>query len=343
MTLGNKIRTSLLVIFLLGAAAAPAYADLTVEFSDTVRQAVNPDTQKQVQDLINTGLKNRAKTDADARDLLGNNQTLKIICYGEPKADELGLKAPDPLMGALLGGFGETKGDFDAAGKPKRGGTVYIAIDCDKLRARGWFREFDHLAGKQTMWNVLVHELLHASNQGHRHPPEELSVYEQWVEAFNRTIRREIRQAQAATEKKAEGGKRVGAVPKGPTEMYALVNNQPEVLACIAPGQNPQEAAKALGMGNHQLVAGGPAGTLIRGPGDPQTVNRLAQDRKVTLCFPAEVDVCIIMTPLTPFRGHDHETHSHSGSGLHEHQPPDPPLHWGVTPPEAVIDWKELL
>lgn len=333
----NNLRWPLLAISLLGFIAAPAYADLTVEFSDTVKQSVSPDTQKQVQDLINSGLKNRAKTDADARDLLGSNQTLKIICYGEPKADELGLKAPDPFMGALLGGFGETKGDFDATGKPKRGGTAYIAIDCDKLRARGWFGEFDHLAGKQTMWNVLVHELLHASNQGHRHPPEELTVYEQWVEAFNRTIRREIRQAGTAAEKKAEGGQKVGAVLTTPTEMYAFVNNQPEVLACIAPGQNPREAASAIGLANHQLVAAGPGGTMIRGPGDPKTVNRLAQERRITLCFPAEADVCIIMTPLTPFRSHDHAAHSHGGRGVHEHQASDPPPDWGVMPPEVTI------
>ncbi|OGQ78305.1 MAG: hypothetical protein A3F90_13895 [Deltaproteobacteria bacterium RIFCSPLOWO2_12_FULL_60_19] len=134
---------------------------------------------------------------------------------------------------------------------------------------------------------------------------------------------------------------KVGAVPRTATDMYAFANNRQEVLACIAPGQNPQEAANALGMATHQFVAGGPGGTMIRGPGDPQTVNRLAQDRKVTLCFPAEADVCIIMTPLTPFRGHDHQAHSHSGRGVHDHEGSDPPLDWGVTPPQTVIRWEE--
>jgi hypothetical protein len=337
IALGNKMARSLFVIALLVAIAAPAYADLTVDFSDTVKQAVDPNTQKQIQDMINAGLKNRAKANADARGLLGSNQTLKIICYGEPKADELGMKAPDPLMSAILGGFGETVGDFDANGKPKSGGTVYVAIDCDKLRANGWYGAFDHLAGKQTMWEVMVHELLHAANRGHRHPPEDLSVYNDWVEAFNQTIRKEIRQAQTAAEKSAmqkTGGDKVGAVPRETTEMFAFVDNRPGVLACIASGQNLVETASAIGLASHQFVASSPTGTIIRGPGDPETVNRLAQQRRITLCFPAESDVCIIMTPLTPFRGHNHEAHQ---GAVHEHDAPDPPLDWGVTPPETVV------
>jgi hypothetical protein len=48
----------------------------------------------------------------------------------------------------------------------------------------------------------------------------------------------------------------------------------------------------------------------------------------------------MIMTPLTPFRGHDHEEHMRSGRGEHDHHAPDPPWSWGVTPPETEIYWE---
>jgi hypothetical protein len=89
----------------------------------------------------------------------------------------------------------------------------------------------------------------------------------------------------------------------------------------------------------HQLIAAGPAGTIIRAPGNAETVNRRAAEQRITLCFPAEADVCIIMTPLTAFRGHNHEAHIQSNRAVHDHEAPDPLWEWGVTPPETAIRW----
>jgi hypothetical protein len=292
-----------------------------------VQKAVDPQTRQDIQDLVNAGLRKRAKDSNAAKDLLDSNQTIKIICQDEQKAKDEGID----FESAFLPEFGKTKGDFDKDGKPNSKGTAYIAINCDYLRQFGWFTVIDALGSKQSMWDVLVHELLHATNQARRHPPDDTDIYDRWVRDFNAQIGGELRKAEAKTKEK-----KIGALPKESTEMFAFVDNRPGVLACIATGQNPREAAIALGLGEHQLIASGPTGAIIRAPGDPETVNRLAQQRKITLCFPAEIDVCIIMTPLTPFRGHNHELHL---GALHEHDAPDPPLDWGVTPPETVISF----
>ena len=132
----------------------------------------------------------------------------------------------------------------------------------------------------------------------------------------------------------------VGALPsREPTEVFVAVDNRPEVVACISAGQNATDAANAIGMGNHDVVASDDTGTIIKGKGDPQTVAKNAQDKKITMCFPPEPDFCSIYTPLTGFRGHDHAKHLHSGKGIHEHEAPDPPLTWGRNPPRTVIRW----
>ena len=305
---------------------APAAADVTVEFSDAIKTAVNPQTQEDIQNLVNAGLRKKAG-DGAAKDLLDSGQTIKIICHDEKKAKDEGI---DFGEAGIIPDFGKTKGDFDAMKKPKRGGTVYIAINCDYLRQFGWHNVINVFGTEQSMWDVLVHELLHATNQDRQHPPDDTEIYEKWVKDYNGGIKDEIRTA------RANEGKKVASLPRQPTEFYAFVDNRPEVLACIASGQNAREAASALGLGQHQLIASSAAGNIIRGPGDPQTVNRLAQQQKITLCFPAEADVCMIMTPLTPFRGHDH--HLHHGHA-HERDAPNPPPDWGVTPPETIIRW----
>lgn len=133
---------------------------------------------------------------------------------------------------------------------------------------------------------------------------------------------------------------KVGAAPKPPVDVFVAVDNTPQVLACIAPGQNPVEAANALGLANHQQIATGPEGTIIRAPGDAKSVAKMAQQKGIKTCFPPEPDYCTIMTPLTPFRGHDHKEHLQSGLHPHAHQPVDLPLDWGVTPPETAIQWE---
>jgi hypothetical protein len=135
---------------------------------------------------------------------------------------------------------------------------------------------------------------------------------------------------------------KVGAVPKTPTEVYVAVDNRPEVLTCISPGQDTQVALNALGLGKKfQTLMSGPTGTIVKSFGDAKTIEKNAQAKGVNLCFKPENDYCTIMTPLTPFRGHDHEAHKHSGRGPHEHDGPDPPLDWGVTPPEIVVRWEQ--
>jgi hypothetical protein len=133
---------------------------------------------------------------------------------------------------------------------------------------------------------------------------------------------------------------KVGAAPKPPVEVFIAVDNTPQVLACIAPGQNPAQAANALGLANHQQIASGPEGTIVRAPGDPKTVEKAAKEKGVKMCHPPENDKCTIMTPLTPFRGHNHKDHMHSDGHPHSHQPVDLPLDWGVTPPETIIRWE---
>ena len=133
---------------------------------------------------------------------------------------------------------------------------------------------------------------------------------------------------------------RVGALPpREPTEVFVAVDNRPEVVACISAGQNANDAASAIGMGAHDVVASDSGGTIIKGKGDPQTVAQNAKDKNIKMCFQPEPDFCSIYTPLTGFRGHDHAKHVHSGKGIHEHEAPDPPLTWGRNPPRTVIRW----
>ena len=132
---------------------------------------------------------------------------------------------------------------------------------------------------------------------------------------------------------------KVAAAPRAPTETFVAVDNRPQVNVCIAAGQDTEMVAMALGLGGHQLLATGATGTIVRAPGDAKTIEKTAQDKGVNLCF-VEPDFCTIMTPLTPFRGHDHKAHERSGRGPHEHDAPGLPWTWGVAPPETVIRWE---
>ena len=127
--------------------------------------------------------------------------------------------------------------------------------------------------------------------------------------------------------------KEVGAAPKAPTDVSVPVDNREQTNVGILPGQDPQEAAKALG---GTILAAGPQGAIISVVGDPKTIEKIVQEIGLKTIF-VEKNFCTIMTPLTPFRGHDHKAHEHSGRGPHEHDAPDPSLDWGVTPPEIVV------
>jgi len=130
---------------------------------------------------------------------------------------------------------------------------------------------------------------------------------------------------------------KVGALPKKPVDFFVAVNNQPQTVACISDGLTAEDSRRLKAMLNHAVLASTPGGTLIRSPQSAETIERAAKENGLSLCFKPEPDFCTIMTPLTPFRGHDHKAHEHSGRGPHEHDASDLPLDWGVTPPEIVV------
>lgn len=182
--------------FLCLMMSGQTFGQVNVQYSPAVQKIINdPKSQAEVQKLINDGLKAMGEKNPAALDLYNSKQTIKILCVTEPAAKKLGFKPTPPMVEIFVGGFAETKGDFLKNGKPKPGGTTYIAIDCGRLKLFGWWKTFDHLAGSQKMWNVLVHELLHATSSARKHPPDKLTLYEAWVKEFNRTIRKARRKA----------------------------------------------------------------------------------------------------------------------------------------------------
>ena len=174
-----------LLFFTLGHAAQ---ASVTVSFSDAVKTHTDAKKQKDIQDKINKGLEQMGKTHKGAKALFDSGQTIMILCYGEPLAKKLGFKQDADAMMGLFGTLpGETKGDFKKDKTPKSKGTTYIAIDCDKLKLKGWDKPHMNIV-KDTMWHVLIHELLHATNADRQHPPDELSVYQNWVKQFLKAL-----------------------------------------------------------------------------------------------------------------------------------------------------------
>ncbi|HVR86945.1 MAG TPA: hypothetical protein VMU54_21660, partial [Planctomycetota bacterium] len=71
---------------------------------------------------------------------------------------------------------------FDDKGLPKKGGTALIAIDCDQLKGRGSWWKKDDL--DRTYFDVIVHELLHATNKNHTHGTDGAEIYDTWVKNF---------------------------------------------------------------------------------------------------------------------------------------------------------------
>ncbi len=119
-------------------------------------------------------------------------------------------------------------------------------------------------------------------------------------------------------------------VTKGGADMSITVDNRPGTIVCLPKG------AKIAGL-NGEVIAEGPTEVLVVTSKTPEEVQRLAMASGVMLCF-LEIDFCVIKTPLTAFRGHEHRPHS---GGIHNHDAPDPPWSWAVTPPEPVVSWGE--
>jgi len=119
------------------------------------------------------------------------------------------------------------------------------------------------------------------------------------------------------------------------TDITVIVNNRPKTLVCILPGDNVEKVAAALGLADYEVVAQTGTGTVIAAYGDPQTIEAEAKAKRIPLCF-VEINFCVIKAPLTAFRGHQHKAHP---GGIHNHDAPDPPWSWAVTPPEPVVSW----
>lgn len=117
-----------------------------------------------------------------------------------------------------------------------------------------------------------------------------------------------------------------------PKQVAIAVNDKQGTNVCVQPGQ---DAAQIGG----QIIASGPGGTIVNSPETSQTIERIAKEKNIKVCW-IEINFCTIYTPLTAFRGHDHEAHVQSNRAIHDHEAPDPPWDWGVTPPETVIRWE---
>ena len=118
------------------------------------------------------------------------------------------------------------------------------------------------------------------------------------------------------------------------TNMTVAMDNRLKVLICLRHGADPAKVAAALGLGPYGVIAMTATGTILLAPGDPQALAAKAQGHP-DVCF-VETNYCMIMTPLTAFRGHVHELHR---GRLHDHDAPDPPWSWSLTPPEPVVSW----
>ena len=180
-------------IVLAGAAwSTPASASITVELSSEVADAFKEikespkATTRRLQSEFNLGLEELGKTNPDAKALFDSGQKLRIVCFGSKEAQDARLQPGD----GLYGGSAETKGDFDANGRPKAGGTTIIAIECAQIRALGLQKRILADDPNSTMYGILIHELLHAANGARRHPPDLLDIYEQFVRDFVAALER---------------------------------------------------------------------------------------------------------------------------------------------------------
>jgi hypothetical protein len=117
--------------------------------------------------------------------------------------------------------------------------------------------------------------------------------------------------------------------------MRVTVPNPQTALVCILPGDDVEKVAAALELADYEVVAQISTGTVIAAEGVPQAIEAKAKEKRIPLCF-VEINFCVIKAPLTAFRGHEHRAHP---GGIHNHDAPDPPWSWAVTPPEPVVSW----
>ncbi|MBI2360134.1 MAG: hypothetical protein HYV04_14765 [Deltaproteobacteria bacterium] len=132
------------------------------------------------------------------------------------------------------------------------------------------------------------------------------------------------------------------AAPAGTTNMFAIMDTRPKQNFCFdaEPSEVMDKFKLSLGLSPTWLGKIDGYGSMFNSPASPQQIQEAAKKSGLNFCMSfksPEPDYCSIFTPLTAFRGHDEKPHQ---GGPHDHDAPDPPLTWGVTPPETVIRWE---
>ncbi len=216
---------ALTLSFAIAAGSAPALAKVTVELSKDLQDAFRKNGRgwkrehKRIEDDFNKGLKELGKTHAGAKALFDSGQKIRIICHKSAEARKLKIN-----IGL---GPAETHGDFDKNGNPKKGGTTIIAVRCKKMARLGLDGKFFNIDPRSTGIKILFHELLHATNKGRRHPPDDLDLYKKFVDDFDAALKRAIRAAKG----RGKGNKKTSSLPADPSQNTAFAFASPIKLA----------------------------------------------------------------------------------------------------------------
>ena len=180
-----------------------AQAEVTIELSNDVGDAFDragmgsSQAQKRLAEDVNKGLQAVSEDYPGAKALLESGQKIRIICAKSKEAKDLEL---DPGFS-----FAETRGDFGSDGKPKKGGTAVIAIKCKRLARDGLDKRFIDIDPTSTGFGILVHEILHATDEARKHPPDKLSMYVKFVTDFTEALKR-LKAQEKLDEKKRRSG-----------------------------------------------------------------------------------------------------------------------------------------
>ena len=174
---------------------------ITVEFSPSVAEAVGKFAEKQRERMernFNIGLKQLADGNGEwsesARGLYESKQTIRIVCHTGEEGREILERhnhelpqGPSALAGA---GPALTYGDFNEDGSPRKGGTAIIVIDNDIASEATLEKpEINFLGQSVSYYQILIHELLHASHKTRIHKKnadgtDNIAEYERWVKDF---------------------------------------------------------------------------------------------------------------------------------------------------------------
>jgi len=170
-----------------------------VEFSTSVTEAIGQNAErrrKRLERNFNRGMKELSEgSNKSAKALYDNNQTIRIVCEaGEEGKKVLEEHKAEFVKGtsALMGeGPALTFGDFNEDGTPKKDGTTIIVID-NEIAAQGDLADpiIKMLGGDVSYYQILIHELLHATNKKRTHGNDGSTMYDEWVEDFEEAVDR---------------------------------------------------------------------------------------------------------------------------------------------------------